>query len=128
MTADGGKDVEKKKHSSIVGGIANWYNHYGKQWCGSSEKLDIVLAEDTAILLLAIYPKDTTTYNQNTCSTMFTTASFIIARNCKETRCLFNRRMDTEMWFIYTMVHYSPVKNKSIKILGKYPRNYSHIK
>jgi len=29
MTADGGENVEKEKHSSIVGGIADWYNHYG---------------------------------------------------------------------------------------------------
>jgi hypothetical protein len=27
VTADAGKDVEKKKHSSIVGGIASCYNH-----------------------------------------------------------------------------------------------------
>jgi hypothetical protein len=27
VTADAGKDVEKEKHSSIAGGIANWYNH-----------------------------------------------------------------------------------------------------
>jgi hypothetical protein len=27
VTADVGKNVEKEKHSSIGGGIANWYNH-----------------------------------------------------------------------------------------------------
>jgi hypothetical protein len=27
VTADGVEDVEKEKHSSIVGGIASWYNH-----------------------------------------------------------------------------------------------------
>jgi len=31
VTADAGKDVEKEEHSSIVGGIASWYNHSGNQ-------------------------------------------------------------------------------------------------
>ena len=37
VTADAGEDVEKKKHSSIAGGIAIWYNHSGSQYGGSSE-------------------------------------------------------------------------------------------
>jgi len=37
VTADAGKDVEKEEHPSIVGGIANWYNHSGNQSEGSSE-------------------------------------------------------------------------------------------
>jgi hypothetical protein len=31
VIADSGKDVEKKEHSSIAGGIASWYNHSGNQ-------------------------------------------------------------------------------------------------
>jgi hypothetical protein len=30
-TEHAGKDVEKGEHSSIAGGIANWYNHSGNQ-------------------------------------------------------------------------------------------------
>jgi hypothetical protein len=37
VTADAGKDVEKEEHSSIVGGIASWYNHSGNKFGGSSE-------------------------------------------------------------------------------------------
>ena len=37
VTADAGKDVEKKEHSSIAGGIASWYNHFGNQYGTSSE-------------------------------------------------------------------------------------------
>jgi hypothetical protein len=37
VTADVGKDVEKEEHSSISGGIANWYNHSGNHSGGSSE-------------------------------------------------------------------------------------------
>jgi hypothetical protein len=36
VTADAGKVVEKEEHSSIVGGIASWYNHSGNQFDGSS--------------------------------------------------------------------------------------------
>jgi hypothetical protein len=32
-----GEGVEKEEHSSIAGGIANWYNHCGNQSGGSSE-------------------------------------------------------------------------------------------
>ena len=37
VTADAGKNVEKEEHSSIAGGIANGYNHYGNHSGGSSE-------------------------------------------------------------------------------------------
>jgi len=37
VTADAGEDAEKEEHSSIVGGIADWYNHAGNQSGGSSE-------------------------------------------------------------------------------------------
>jgi hypothetical protein len=36
-TVDAVKDVEKEEHSSIAGGIASLYNHYGNQSGGSSE-------------------------------------------------------------------------------------------
>ena len=55
MTTAAGEDVEKKEHSSIAGGIANWYNNSGNQSGGSSKKLDIVLPEDPDISLLGIY-------------------------------------------------------------------------
>jgi hypothetical protein len=37
VTADAGKDVEKEKHSSVAGRIANRYNHLGNQSGGSLE-------------------------------------------------------------------------------------------
>jgi hypothetical protein len=37
VTADVGEDVEKEEHSSIVGGIASLYNHFGNQSGGSLE-------------------------------------------------------------------------------------------
>jgi hypothetical protein len=43
--------------------------------------LDIVLLEDPTIPLLSIYPEDVPTGKKDTCSTMFITALFIIARS-----------------------------------------------
>jgi hypothetical protein len=37
VTALVGENVEKEEHSSIAGGIANWYNHSGNQSGVSSE-------------------------------------------------------------------------------------------
>jgi hypothetical protein len=83
VTADSGEDVMKEEHSSIAGGIASLYNHSGNQsgvW-QFLRKLDIVLLEEPAIVLLDIYPEDVPTCNKDTCSTMFIAALFIIARS-----------------------------------------------
>jgi len=37
IIVDAGRDVKKKKNSSIVGGIACWYNYSGNQSGGFSE-------------------------------------------------------------------------------------------
>ena len=67
--------------------------------CQFLRKLDIVLPEDPAKLLLGIYPEDAPTHNKDTCFTMFIAALFIIARSWKEPRC-----PSTEAW-IQKMVH-----------------------
>ena len=54
------------------------YNHSGNKSGGFSKKLDIVLPEDPAILLLGIYPKGVLPYHKNTC--VFIAALFVIAR------------------------------------------------
>ena len=87
MTADAGEDMEKEEYSFTAGGTASWYNHSGNQSSSYSEKLDIVLPEDPVTLLLGIYPEDASTYNKNTCYTMFIAALFIIARILKQSRC-----------------------------------------
>jgi hypothetical protein len=37
VTAHADEDVEEGEHSSIAGGIAKFYNHYGNQFGGFSE-------------------------------------------------------------------------------------------
>jgi hypothetical protein len=49
--------------------------------------LEIVLPEYSVILFLGIYLKKVPHYHKDTCSTMFITALFIIARNWKHPRC-----------------------------------------
>ena len=44
-------------------------------------KLDTILLEDPAILLLGIYPEDFSACNKDTCSISFIEALFIIARS-----------------------------------------------
>jgi hypothetical protein len=41
--------------------------------------LEVILSQDSAILLLGIYPKDSPLYNRNSGSAMFIAASFVIA-------------------------------------------------
>jgi hypothetical protein len=104
--------VEKEEHSFIVGGIAKWYNHSVILSGSFSENLTIVLPEDSAIPLLGIYPKDSPTFNKDTCSSMFIAASFIIARSWKEPRCPSTEEWIQKMWYIYTMeYYYSAIKN-----------------
>jgi hypothetical protein len=119
VIADGGEDVEKEKHSSIVGGKllqALWKSVW---W--SLRKLDIVLPEDPAIHLLVICPEDFPTGNKDACSTMFIAALFIIARSWKEPRCSSREEWIQKMWYIYTMEYYSAIKyNEFMKFLGKW--------
>jgi hypothetical protein len=79
-------------------------------------KLDIVLPEDQAILLLGIYPEDVPTGNKDTCSTMFIADLFIIARSWKEPRCPSTEEWIQKMWYIYTIKYYSAIKNNEFDL------------
>jgi len=65
--------------------------------------LDIIIPENPAIPLLAIYPKDAPTYNKYTCFTMFIAALFVIATSWKEPKCPSTEEWIQKMWYIYTM-------------------------
>jgi hypothetical protein len=83
--------------------------------------LDIVLPEDPLIPLLSVCPEDAPTCNKDTCSTMFMTASLIIARSWNEPRCLSTEKWIQKMWYIDTMEYYSAIKNNEfMKFLGKW--------
>ena len=75
--------------------------------------MEIVLPEDPAIPLLGIYPKAASTYNKETCSTMFIAALFVIVRSWKQPRCPSIEEWIQKMRFIYTTEHYSAIKNNN---------------
>jgi hypothetical protein len=83
--------------------------------------LDIVLLEDPSVPLLGIYPEDVPTGNKDTCSNIFIAALFIIAIILKELRCPSTKEWIRKMWYIYTIVYYSAIKNNEfMKFLGKW--------
>ena len=56
-----------------------------------------------------------------TSSTMFIAALFIIARSWKQPRCPSTKEWIEKMWYIYTIEHYSAMKNNEfMKFLGKW--------
>jgi hypothetical protein len=70
---------------------------------------------------LGIYPEDVPICNKGTCSTLFIPALFVIARSLKEPRCSSTEKWIPKMWYIYTMVYYSAIKNNEfMKFLGKW--------
>jgi hypothetical protein len=83
--------------------------------------LDKVLPEDSSIPLLGIHPEDVPTGKKDTCSTMFVSASFIIARSWNEPRCPSTEEWIQKILYIYTMEYYSAIKkNEFMKFLGKW--------
>jgi hypothetical protein len=114
VTAHAGKDVEKEESSSIASRIANWYNHSGNQYGGSSKYLEIDLSEDSGILLLGIYPKDSPPCHESIISAVFIVALFVITRSWKHPRCRKMEEWIQKLWFIYIMKYYSAIKNEDI--------------
>ena len=66
------------------------------------KKLEIELPCDPAIPLLGIYTKETR-IERDTCTPMFITALFIIARTWKQPRCPLADEWIRKLWYIYTM-------------------------
>jgi hypothetical protein len=72
------------------------------------------------VLLLGIYPKECKTgYNRDTCTLMFITALFTIAKLWKQNRCPTTDEWIKKMWCIYTMKFYSAVRSNDMWFEGK---------
>ena len=76
--------------------------------------MDIELPYDPAILLLGIHTKETRS-ERDTCTPMFITALFIIARTRKQPRCPSTDEWIRMLWYIYTMEYYSAIKKNSFE-------------
>ena len=84
--------MEKREHSYTVDGNVSWYNHYGKPYGVTLEKLNIELPYDPKTPLLGIY-LDKTFIEKDTCTCMFIAALFTIAKKWKQPKC-----PSTEEW------------------------------
>ena len=71
--------------------------------------MEIELPYDPAIPLLGIHTKETR-IERDTCTPMFITALFTIARTWKQPRCPSADEWIRKLWYIYTMEYYSAIK------------------
>ena len=71
--------------------------------------LEIELPYNTAIPLLGIHTKETR-IERDTCTPMFITALFTIAKTWKQPRCPSEDKWIRKLWYIYTMEYYSAIK------------------
>ena len=78
------------------------------------KKLEIELPYDPAILLLGIHTEETR-IERDTCTLVFITALFIIARTWKHPRCPSADEWIRKPWYIYTMEYYSAIKNNTFE-------------
>ena len=75
-------------------------------------KIDLLY--DPAIPLLGIY-QDKTIIQKESCTTMFISALFTIARTWKQPKCPLTDEW-IKMWHIYAMEYYSAIKRNEIDI------------
>ena len=76
------------------------------------KKLGIKAPYDPAIPLLGTYSKESN-IKKDTCTPVFITALFIIARMWKQPRCPSTDEWIRKLWYIYTMEYYSAIKRKA---------------
>ena len=69
---------------------------------------------DPAIPLLGIHTKETR-IERDTCTPVFITALFIIARTWKQPRCPLADKWIGKLWYIYTMEYYSAIKKNAFE-------------
>ena len=78
------------------------------------KKLEIELPYDPGIPLLGIHTEETR-IERDTCTPVFITALFIIARTWKQPRCPSADEWIRKLWNIYTMEYYSAIKKNAFE-------------
>ena len=77
-------------------------------------KLELELPYDLAIPLLGMHTKETR-IERDTCTPVFITALFTVARTWKQSRCPLADKWIMNLWYIYTMEYYSAVKKNAFE-------------
>ena len=72
-------------------------------------KLEIEVLYDPAIPLLGIHTEETR-IERDTCTPIFITALFTVARTWKQPRCPSADGWIRKLWYIYTVEYYSAIK------------------
>ena len=80
------------------------------------KKLEIDLPYDPAIPLLGIHTEEIR-IERDTCTPMFITALFIIARTWKQPRCPSADEWISKLWYIYAMEYYSAIKKNTFELV-----------
>ena len=78
------------------------------------KNLEIELPYDPAIPPLGIHTEETR-IERDTCTPMFITALFTIARTWKQPRCPSADEWIRKLWYIYTMEYYSAIKKNAFE-------------
>ena len=81
---------------------------------GLLKKLEVELPHDPAIPLLGKHTEEATT-ERDTCTPLFITALFIIARTWKQPRCPSADEWIRKLWYIHTMEYYSTIKKNTFE-------------
>ena len=81
---------------------------------GFLTKLEIELPYDPAITPLGKHTEETRS-ERDTCTPLFITTLFIIARTWKQPRCLSADEWIRKLWYIYIMEYYSAIKKNSFE-------------
>jgi hypothetical protein len=86
-----------------------------KKYEGFLKNLNVYLLYDPAIPLLGIYPKECNSgYSRGTCTPMFISALFKIAKSWKQLRCPATDEWIKKMWYLHTVEFYSAMKKNEI--------------
>ena len=78
------------------------------------KNLEIELPYDPTIPLLGIHTEEIR-IERDTCTPMFITALFIIARTWKQPRCPSADEWIRKLWYIYTMEYYPAIKKNTFE-------------
>lgn len=80
--------LRKGNTPSFLVGMQNLYSHYGNQYSFCSQNWESLYLKIQLHYSFGHILKDIPSYHRGTCTIMFTEASFMIARNFKQSRYL----------------------------------------